>query len=288
MPKTPTLLALLVHAAIVQITSPPLPAQDKYKDFNEAMSRGAGLLRDRQYAAAQEPLEAALKLAADDQARLRVYQALLQPYRQLPEIDKMLAAQEFILRHTPQKAGRSRAARDLASFLHQRGKTDAAIQRYEAALRANPNDVAALTVLATIFMQVKRDAQRGPELTRKLAELDRQLAAEHAQRLEKDAETAPRTAASIYKDAGVAWLEAGDKAKAAAAARRSLASVPEDRSELLVYFWRRGLGDIFLAAGEPAQAIPQYEAALASATIEGYRKDTEKLLAEAKAATKQP
>lgn len=227
MSKLVTLLVLLALIAIVQPANRALLAQEKYRNFNDAMSEGARLVRDMQFAAAQEPLEAALKLAADDQARLRVYQALLQPYRQLPEIDKMLEAQEFILRHTPQRAGRSRAARDLASFLHQRGKTDAAIQRYDAALRANPNDVAAMTVLATIFTQVKRDAQRGPELTRKLAELDRQLAAEHAQRLEKDAETAPRTAASILKDAGVAWLEAGDKAKALAAAKNHSPAFPK-------------------------------------------------------------
>ena len=112
-----TLLALLALAAVVQLATPVVLAQDKYRDFNDAMSQGARLLRDMQFAAAQEPLEAALKLAADDQARVRVYQALRQPYRQLPEIDKMLEAQEFILRHTAQKAGRSLAARDLASFL---------------------------------------------------------------------------------------------------------------------------------------------------------------------------
>lgn len=55
-----------------------------------------------------------------------------------------------------------------------------------------------------------------------------------------------------------------------------------------VYFWHRGLGDVFLAAGEPAQAIPQFEAALAVVTIDGYRKDTEKQLVAAKAAAKQP
>jgi tetratricopeptide (TPR) repeat protein len=277
-------IVLLVAA----VGTSPAGAQDKYKNFDDAMSQGARLIRDMQFAAAQEPLEAAVKLAPDDKSRLRAYQALVPAYRLLPEIDKMLQAQEFILRHTPQRAGRSLAARSLASFLHQRGKTDLAVERYEKALAADPKDVAALAVLTTIFTQIKRDRQRGPELTAKLESLDRELAAKHAAQLEADAETAPRTAASIYKDAATAWIEAGDKAQALAAVKKSLASLPEERGGQLVYHWRRGLGDALLAAGEPAQANEQYEAALADVTIDGYRKDTEKQLAEAKAAAKQP
>ncbi|HEX5103347.1 MAG TPA: hypothetical protein VFV87_06030 [Pirellulaceae bacterium] len=286
MMRRPYFLPLLACAAAVSWPSDSSLGQEKYKNFDDAYSQGARLLNRMQIAAAQEPLEAALKLAADDSARLRVYQALVPAYRQLPEIDKMLEAQEFVIRHTPRKAGRSNAANDLASFLHQRGKIDVAIARYEAALKANPKDAAALSVLEKIFTRVKRDGERGPVLTRKLQELDSELAAASAEQLEKDAEAAPRTAAHIYKDAGLAWLEAGDKEKALAAAKKSLASIPESRGEQLVYFWRRGLGDIFLGAGEPAQAIPQFEAALAVVKIYGYRKDTEKKLAEAKEAAK--
>ena len=60
------------------------------------------------------PLEAALKLAADDKDRLKAYRALVPSYRLLAEIDKMLEAQEFVIRHTDGKAGRSNAAGDLA------------------------------------------------------------------------------------------------------------------------------------------------------------------------------
>jgi tetratricopeptide (TPR) repeat protein len=266
-----------------------LAAQDSYKSFSEAFNAGAKLLRDQQFAAAQAPLEAALRLAADDKDRLKAYQALVPAYRQLPEIDKMLEAQEFVIRHTERRAGRSNSAGDLGSFLHQRGKTDVAIERYEAALKTDAKDVAALTVLQTIYTKTKRDPQRGPDFTKRLESLDKELAGQLAQRLEKDAETAPRTAASILKDAADAWIEADNKPRALAAAKKSLASLPEDRGELLVYFWRRGLGDVFLAAGEPAQAVAQFEAALAVVTIDGYRKDTEKQLADAKvAAAKKP
>ena len=261
-----------------------LVAQDSFRTFDEAYSAGARLIRNEQFAEAQAPLEAALKLAADDKERLKAYRALVPSYRQLAEIDKMLEAQEFVLRHTDGKASRSLPASDLASFLHQRGKTDVAIARYEAALAADANDIAALGVLAVIYGRTKRDKVRGGEFAKRLEAADKQLARKHAEQLEKDAESAPRTAATILKDAAAAWIEADDKPRALAAAKRSLASLPEDRGDLLVYFWRRGLGDAFLAAGEPAQAIEQFKAALAVVTIDGYRKDTEKQLADAQAA----
>jgi len=274
-------LILLAVAALLPSAS---FSQDKYKSYDDAFSQGARLLRDMQYAAAQEPLEAALKLAADDKQRLRVYQALIPVYRQLPAIDKMLEAQEFIIPHTERKAGRSLAASDLASFLHQRGKTDEAVTRYEARFAKDAKDIVAVTVLKNIYTRVKRDAERGPTLTQRLDELDRELSSQLAQRLEKQAETAPQTAASVLKDAASAWLEAGDNPKALAAAKKSAASPPESRSELLVFYWRDGLGDVFLATGEPGLAIPHFEAALASTNIAGYRTATEKKLAEAKAA----
>jgi tetratricopeptide (TPR) repeat protein len=274
-------------AAVVLLTPAILTAQDSYKTFDEAFSAGVKLIRDQQFAAAQAPLEAALKLTADDKSRLKAYQALVPAYRQLPEIDKMLEAQEFVIRHTERRAGRSIAAGDLASFLHQRGKTDAAIARYEGALKTDAKDVAALCVLATIYTRIKRDAQRGPDFTKRLEAADKELAGQLAQRLENDAETAPRIAASILKDAATAWLEAGDKAQALAAAKKSLASLPEDRSELLVFYWRDGLGDVLLATGEQAEAAKQFEAALAVVKIDGYRIATEKKLAEAQAATKK-
>jgi tetratricopeptide (TPR) repeat protein len=269
---------------VIALATTSLVAQDKNREFEEALREGTKLLADMQFAAAQAPLEAALKLAPDDQARLRVYERLVRPYRQLPEIDKMVEAQEFIIRHSERRLQRASASRDLANFLHQRGKTDETIARYDARLKADPKDVAALSVLETIVTRIKRDRQRGPGLTERLGILDRELAGKLAARLEEDAKTAPQTAAAIYKDAASAWIEADEKAKAVAAAQKSLASLPEERSDLLVFYWRNGLGEVFLAAGEPAQAIPQFEAALKVVTVDGYRKDTEKKLAEAKAA----
>jgi tetratricopeptide (TPR) repeat protein len=273
--------ALLVSLAALL---PPASAQEKYKDFRDAFSQGVKLVRDKQLAAAQEPLEAALKLAAEDEQRKNTYEALVQVYRQLPEIDKMLEAQEFVITHTDRRAGRSIRARDLTSFLHQRGKIDVAIARYEGRLQKNPKDIVALHVMAIIYARVKEDAELAGKYELRLDQANREIATKRAERLEKEAETAPQTAASVLKDAATAWLEAGDKPKALAAAKKSAASPPESRTDLLVYYWRDGLGDVFLATGEPALAIPHFEAAIAVTNIVGQKQATEKKLAEAKAA----
>lgn len=261
----------------------PVSAQEKYKDFRDAFNQGVKLVREKQLAAAQEPLETALKLAAENEQRKNTYEALVPVYRQLPEIDKMLEAQEFIITHTERRSGRSIHARDLTSFLHQRGKTDVAIARYDGRLQKDPKDIVALHVLTIIYTRIKQDDLLGAKYTQRLDEANREIASKLAERLEKDAEAAPQTAAAILKDAATAWLEADDKPKALAAAKKSAASPPESRSGL-VYYWHDGLGDVFLGTGEPALAMGHFEAALAATEIAGYKERTAKKLAEAKAA----
>lgn len=258
-------------------------AEEKYKTFEEARSAGAKLLRNQQYAEAQEPLEAALRLAPDDKARLDIYQALKPVYRMLPEIDKKLEADEYLITHGDRRTGRTLASRDLVSFLHQRGKIDLAIERYDARLKADPKDHAALAVLTVIYTQIKRDKQRADELGKRLEEVQRELSRSVAQRLEKQADAADApAAASLLKDAAQVWLEAGEKAKALATAKRSAGGPPEQRNELLTFYWRDGLGDVFLATDSPQLAVAQFEAALAVAKTEGQRMATEKKLAAAK------
>src|SRR5437868_1340479 len=114
----------LVLCCVVLLAAWPnaVQAQEKYSDFDDAMLAAGRYLRKNDYPSAVPPLEAALTLAKDDAQRLKVYQALVPAYRQLPEIDKMLTAQEFIIRHTDRSAGRSLAARSAVSFAFQRGK----------------------------------------------------------------------------------------------------------------------------------------------------------------------
>src|SRR6266480_888596 len=90
----------LCYLCLVAAWSGIVEAQEKYSDYNDAMIAAGRYLRKNDYPSAVPPLEAALTLAKDDAQRLKVYQALVPAYRQLPEIDKMLTAQEFIIRHT--------------------------------------------------------------------------------------------------------------------------------------------------------------------------------------------
>ncbi len=89
-------------------------------------------------------------------------------------------------------------------------------------------------------------------------------------------------AAWHWKEAALAWIKAKDKPRALTAAKASAAAGPEKRGDLLLHFWHRALGQVFLETGEPTLAIEHLEAAIKSTTIEGYLKDTKGELATAK------
>ena len=128
-----------------------------------------------------------------------------------------------------------------------------------------PRDVPQQAQLAEQYVRAKK-YQQGAELYESIAPLDEKLAAWH------------------WKEAAAAWLSAGQKDKALAAAKKSAASPAETRSELLTHYWHRNLADVFLKAGDPKAAIPHYEQAIQKTNIEGYIKDCEKSLAEARKA----
>jgi tetratricopeptide (TPR) repeat protein len=281
----------------------PALAAEEYSSADEAFTIGAAYYNSKNFAKSQAPFEAALKLAPDDAFRLKVHEALIPAYRLLPDIDKMVTSVEFLIDHSEQAAKQSNLRTMLVGFTHQRGKTDDLVKRYEARLKDNPKDRTALFILSEIYVRVKRDPQRSAQLIEQLSQLDNaagkplnvfesaKLAQEYvkskkfkegAQLYEQIAPLDEKLAAWNWKEAAAAWAKAGDKQKALAAARRSESAPPEARSELLVYFWQNGLGDIFLDAGEPKSAIPHYEQALTSTKIEGYLKSTQKRLEEAR------
>ncbi|QDU39102.1 Tetratricopeptide repeat protein [Maioricimonas rarisocia] len=275
----------------------------EYQNATEAFNVGAAFYNSRNYAAAQEPFEAALKLTNDERMKLRTYRALMASYRLLPEPDKMYEAAEYVITNSKQAAERSLTRRSLLSFIHQRGKTDEAIKRYEDRLKEKPDDFTSLFLLSEIYARLKQDPERSAELVERLAALkldegepvdvrtQASLAQQYvrARKYEEGAalyETiAPQDealAAWHYKEAAAAWLKAGNEEKALAAARKSAESEPEKRSELLTYFWHRGLADVFLDAGEPAAAIPHFEKAIENTKIEGYLKSSRERLDEAR------
>ena len=79
----------------------------KYDTADEALRAGVAYLQLKEVAKSQEPLEQALKLAPDDKYRIKVYELLLEPYRQLSEPDKGVEALEFIIDKTDSSAKRS-------------------------------------------------------------------------------------------------------------------------------------------------------------------------------------
>ena len=160
-----------------------------------------------------------------------------------------------------------------------------AIARYEAALKTDAKDAAArCRARRDLCADEARRVRAVASIAKQREAADKHLASLSLPSGSRRTPNAPRTAASILKDAAAAWIEADDKPRALEAAKKSLASLPEIGTSCWSISGGGGLGDVFLAAGEPAQAIPQFEAALAVVKIDGYRKDTEKQLADAKAA----
>lgn len=278
-------------------------AQSKYKDYQEAFSAGARAYNARKFAEAQEPFEAALELTKETRDKLRIYGALMSSYRLEKDIEKMTTAVEYIITNSTSAAEQSLTRRSYMSFIHERGRTDDVVKRYEERLKTDPKNWTALFLLSEIYAELKKEPTKSAELVERLAALDKQsgkpvnvlqqaqLAQQYvkAKKFKEGAELyesiAPldeALAAWHLKDAADAWLKAGDSKKAIAAAKKSEESKPESRSEQLTYFWHKSLADTFLKAGEPKSAIPHYEKAIEKTKIDGYLKDCQAKLAEAK------
>lgn len=276
----------------------------KYGSAEEAYRVGAAFYSLKEYAKTKEPFEAALKMAPDDAYRIKVYRALMQAYTQESKWQPKAEALEFIIAKTDQDAERSLARRELMGFLRERGKTNEAVKRYEERLKANPKDEATLYILIEVYSRLKDDPRRAAVLLEQWETLKKaggqeikvseaaQLAQEYVKQkkfkegadlYEKTALRDAKLAAWHYKEAASAWLKAGDKTRAIAAAKASDECTPESRSELLEHFWHRGLADVYFETGEFALSIPHYEAAIAKTNIEGYLKDCQARLDQAEA-----
>jgi hypothetical protein len=297
------LLAGIAALALFACSISTLFAQGE-KTFVEAYNSGVDKINGGNLAAAQAPLELALTLAKTDKDKMDTNRALLVVYRELPQIEPMQRAAEYIITNSKQAASQSLTRRALLDFIHRRGKMDQAVEAYEAKLKKMPADFTTLYLLTEAYAMYKRDPARSAELGERLAAAEKKLGKsqdvmsqaklaqqyvksnklkEGAELYEKIAPLDAKLQAWHYKEAAAAWLKAGDKEKALAAANKSLGGAPESRTDLLKYFWYRGLADIYLDAEAPKEAIPLYEKAIATTTIKGYKSDSEKRLAKAQA-----
>jgi DNA uptake protein ComE-like DNA-binding protein len=280
-----------------------LHAQNRNRTYNEALFAGAGALRARQYESAREPLEYALQKAADDQSRLKAHALLTEVYFHAGQTDKVINSLDFILTHSDSEPQRALVRGAMVNSVRGEGRSEEVIRLYEGRLRADNEDIAALYVLSDIYSKVQRNPKRASELVTRLGKIlqknvenhetfaDPNLAGQYvsagkfkegAAMYEQLALNDPNLAGVYYKDAGQAWLKAGNKAKALAAAKSADSSAPENRNELLEYFYHRGLGEIYFATNEPALAAEHFEEAIAKTKIDGYAKDTHKLLDQAR------
>jgi len=284
----------------------PAAAEGKYGSAEEALRVAAAYLSLKEYAKSRKPLEAALKLAPDDQYRIKVYRALLPAYRQTDEWLPTFTALEFIIQHSEQAAERSLARTELMGFIRNRGKTEAAVKRYEERLKETKEEAvteATLYILIEVYSRLQNDPRKAAERLEQFAALQQkagreltvgdaaQLAGEYvkARKFKEGAELFEQTAkrdealaAWHYKEAAQAWLKAADKTRALAAVKFADTASPEKRGELLEHFWHRGVADAYFDTGEYVLAIPHYEQAIAKTKIDGYVKDCEKRLAEAR------
>ena len=269
--------------SILGLLLPMVARGESFTTAEAAFSAGVKHLRNKDETAAREALEAALALAQDDAFRLKVYQPLTQVYRQLPEPDKMITAQEFIVRHSDRATERSLTARSLASFLYQRGLLNKHVERYEAALKADADDLVAVSMLAAAFGSIRRDEGRKDEFASRLKKLEQARSATQAAKFEAQATAEPQRAAWHWKEAAVAWRDAGEKDKALAAAAH--AELPKTLPDGfgLVHFYHRHLGEVYADCGQPAKAIDHLEKAIAATPIKGYKEDCQKRLNQVKA-----
>lgn len=280
-------------------------AQTKYVDYQDAYNQGANHIRAGRLAQACEPLEAAADLASTAKEKLEVRRALLVPYRELQAIEPMQTAGEYILTNSDQAAEQSLTRSTMLAFFNKRGKLADAIKGYEERLKKSPDDHVVLFVLTEAYGRYRNKPDLSADAGEKLiaveekqrikpyvishAEIARQMVLAKrykagAKLFEKLAPLDKTMEAWNYKEAAQAWLKAGDKAKALAAAKKSSEATPEKRSGQLAYYWQRALGETFMSLDEPKAAVGHFEQALKLTTIDGYVKDTRGLLAEAKAA----
>jgi len=145
------LTSLVLFIVCIQCTVQTAAAEETYRSAREAFSAGARLYNSRQYAAAEAPLEAALKLMPDARMLMDLHGALFNVYRETAKVDKAVASGEFLIRNYDRKAGRSLSSRNLTGFLLAQGKTDMTIARYEELLKKEPEDLAALHVLSQVY-----------------------------------------------------------------------------------------------------------------------------------------
>jgi tetratricopeptide (TPR) repeat protein len=302
-------LALLgIIAGSVGSTHAQGDKKGAYASAQEAYNIAVTYLNSKNLPKAQEALEASLKLSPDAKLKGKILRALLIPYDKDADYTKFLGVIEEVIANPTSPAEKSINRTDVLGFLQERKKEKDAVDRYEAKLKKDPKDVTSLYILSGIYGELLRDAKKSAELTERLAELTKdssgkvdistsiQLASQYvksgklkegAELYEKIADQDEKKKTEHLKDAAVAWMKAGEKEKAVAAAKAASTGGYDEKNKLLAHFWNRRLGEVFLEAGEGELAVRHLEKAIELTNIAGYKKDCTKKLEEAKRLVKK-
>ena len=150
---------------------PPARVESKYASAQEALAVASGYLSLKEYAKSREPLEEALKLAPDDQYRIRIYRALIPAYTIASDWKPKVEALEFIIRNSEQDAERSLARTEMMGFIRQRGKTKELVKRYEQQLKDDPSDESTLYILTEVYSRLTDEPQKAASILERLTKL---------------------------------------------------------------------------------------------------------------------
>ena len=274
-----------------------------YSNYREAMAAGASLYNAGKLAESRAPLEAAAKVAESDSDKCRIHQTLVVVYAEGGDFPKMYDSAEFVIEHAPYPAMASLTCRALLGHVHKKGQAEAARKRYEQRLLKNGNDRTAMYVMSNYHGLLDRDfAQQAKyfeglihlnkdegkdfdfEVAGKLAfayRLSNQFV-ESAELYEKIAPLHKDETSWDYKEAALAWLKAGQKDRALAAAKKADELGADARSERAIDNWHADLGEVFLANGEGPSAVKHYELAIEKTKADFYKKKFSAELEKAK------
>ncbi|NQT51025.1 tetratricopeptide repeat protein [bacterium] len=129
-------------------------------------------MRRKEYDKAQPLIEEAIKNAPKSTSRYqtrRYREALLALYERTKQVDKAEALYQQWVDGAAAGYARSAAIQALLRFWQRMGKLPAAIEVYENALKAKPDDPDTLEALRIIYTSIQPDPQRALALTEKLA-----------------------------------------------------------------------------------------------------------------------
>lgn len=250
------------------ICSLPLPSADgdDRKAMREARLEGSTFALAKNYVEAERALDRALSLIPPDDldARRDIYGLLISVYREQSKSDKLQMAVEFVLNTEASADVRDRAAGNYAAYLKKTGKEDWAITHYEEVLKTTPRDPPALAFLTNVYLGDRRDIERrkrGQQLQATLKEVNVELAAKGAERMEARTRGADKRVSAIeWMKVAALWAEAKDSKRALAAIEKSR-QAPKD-TKITRKMCHEGIGDVLVAIGEKQQALVEYQAAL--------------------------